>query len=326
MRTTPTIGAVLTAFVIGACATTQPQQPVSEGDTVMKTVEFDSQGDTIVGNLYLPQGDGPFPGVVVAGSWTTVKEQMAGTYARKLAELGYAALAIDARGYGESGGEPRFYESPERKITDYKNAITYLQSVDAIDSERIGALGVCAGAGYIARVAAEDERVSAVGLVASWLHDGEAVKLIYGGQEGVQEKIAAAKAAKEKYEREGLVDYVPNISETDKSAAMFGPFDYYLDPERGAIPEWGDKFAVMSWEDWLTFNSLPSATSIQVPTVMVHSDDAVLPDYAKGFFEKLPSADKRLHWTTGGQFDFYDKEALVDESISQVSGLFKEHL
>jgi uncharacterized protein len=31
---------------------------------------------------------------------------------------------------------------------------------------------------------------------------------------------------------------VPAISTTDKEAAMFGNFNYYLNPKRGAIKEW----------------------------------------------------------------------------------------
>ncbi len=295
-------------------------------EITMKRVEFASEGAKIVGNLYLPPGDGPFPAVVVAGSWTTVKEQMAGTYAEGLAAKGYAALAIDARGYGESAGEPRFYESPERKIADYKNAISFLSGLDIVDSKRLGAVGVCAGAGYIARVSAEDDRVKSMGLVAAWLHDREAVKAVYGGAEGVDKRLAAARAAKKKHSATGEVEYIPAISETDESAAMYGPFAYYLDPQRGAIPEWSKRFAVMSWEDWLTFNPLPAAAKIDVPVLMVHSDEAVLPDYAKRFFNDIPASEKRLHWTEGTQFDFYDQEAQVTEAIAELSQHFGKSL
>ena len=48
---------------------------------------------------------------------------------------------------------------------------------------------------------------------------------------------------------------------------MYGPYDYYLNPERGAIPQWSaDKFAVMSWEDWLTTNPMPTAKTLNAPT------------------------------------------------------------
>jgi fermentation-respiration switch protein FrsA (DUF1100 family) len=61
----------------------------------LKPVTFESQGQTLAGSLYLPDGytDGQkLPGVVVTGAWTTVKEQMAGTYAAEMADRGYVAL------------------------------------------------------------------------------------------------------------------------------------------------------------------------------------------------------------------------------------------
>jgi fermentation-respiration switch protein FrsA (DUF1100 family) len=50
--------------------------------------------------------------VIVEGSFTSVKEQMPGTYAQKFADEGFVALAFDYARYGESAGEPRQLESP----------------------------------------------------------------------------------------------------------------------------------------------------------------------------------------------------------------------
>ncbi|MBV7328469.1 alpha/beta fold hydrolase [Chloroflexi bacterium TSY] len=254
----------------------------------MKKVQFESEGLTLTGALYYPENfetGQRYPAIVVSGSWTTVKEQMAGLYAGKLAQAGFITLAFDFRNFGESEGEPRFYENPAMKVVDIRNAVTYLNSLPEVESERIGAFGVCAGAGYTLVAAAQDERIRSVVTTASWLHDAEAVKLFYGGEEGVNAKIAAAQAAKRNYAENGVIDYIPAISTTDESAAMFGPYDYYLNPERGAIPEWSaDKFAVMTWEDWLTFDPTTSAKDVTVPTLMIHSDGAVLPDYAKLYF------------------------------------------
>ena len=68
-------------------------------------VTFDSEGVTLTGNLYLPgtAAATPAPGVVVAGTWTSVKELMADRYAERLAERGHAALSFDFTGFGESG-------------------------------------------------------------------------------------------------------------------------------------------------------------------------------------------------------------------------------
>ncbi|OJJ23986.1 alpha/beta hydrolase [marine bacterium AO1-C] len=302
----------------------------------MEQVTFKSEGLNLKGNLYYPKGyeaGKAYPALVVSGSWTTVKEQMAGLYAQKLAEQGFITLAFDFRNFGESEGEPRYYESPNMKTVDVKNAVSFLETLPEVSKAQIGAFGVCAGAMYTVMAAADDDRIKAVATVAAWLHDAEAVKLFYGGEEGVQAKITAAKAAKEKYAQSGVIDYIPSISTTDKSAAMFGPYDYYLNPKRGAIPQWSaDKFAVMTWEDWLTADPMPSASKIKVPTLMVHSDGAVLPNYAKKFYEKLGTSDKKLHWmkteleSPYHQFKYYDQDAEVNESVKEVSSWFQAKL
>ncbi len=302
----------------------------------MKKVNFNSEGAKLVGNLYYPTNykEGTtYPAIIVSGSWTTVKEQMAGLYAQHFAEQGFITLAFDFRNFGESEGEPRFYESPQLKKVDIKNAVTYLSGLKEVETSKIGAFGVCAGAMYTLMAAAEDDRIHTVVTAASWLHDEEAVKLFYGGEEGVNEKINAAKAAKKKYAQDGSVAYIPTISTTDETAAMYGPYDYYLNPERGAIKEWSaDQFAVMSWEDWLTTNPMPSAEKINCPILMIHSDGAVLPNYTKKFFNAIRTEDKRLHWmdteleSPYHQFNFYDQDAEIKETIKEAVAWFNQKL
>ena len=64
----------------------------------MKTqFTFQSDGETLVGNLFLPDRGSPVGAVIAVGPLTSVKEQAAGTYAAAMAGRGYAALAFDYR-------------------------------------------------------------------------------------------------------------------------------------------------------------------------------------------------------------------------------------
>jgi len=296
-------------------------------DTRHERVTFTSGGDTLVGDLHLPAGqDGTaVPGVVVAGSWTTVKEQMAGLYAAGLARRGIAALAFDFRGFGESGGAPRGLESPQRKAADLHEAVGFLARHTSVDPDRIGQLGICAGAGYSVVNASVDHRVKSLALVAPWLHDAELVEAVYGGAQAVAERRGAGLAAQRTYAETGTVLSVPGVSTEDADAAMYGPFDYYLDPARGAVPQWGNRFAVMSWPGWLGFDPISVAPLVTAPTVIVHSPDAAVPDGVRRFHEVLP-APKELIWTTGGQMDFYDQQPQVEAALDAAAAHFTSTL
>jgi fermentation-respiration switch protein FrsA (DUF1100 family)/ketosteroid isomerase-like protein len=297
-------------------------------------VSFTSNGVELVGTLFKPvtyDANKLYKAVVVTGSWTTVKEQMSGLYAEKLANEGFLALAYDPQGYGASEGSPRFYESPELKKENIDSAVAFLKARSDVSS--IGALGICAGASYTLVSASENNDINAVVTVASWIHDAEAVKLFYGGEEGVQGKINQAKAAKNLYIETGEIEYIKAISTEDPSAAMYGAFDYYLNPKRGAVPQWSnDKFAVMSWQDWLEYDPRSTAKKLTKPTLMIHSDGAVLPEYTKKYFNDIKTDDKKLIWVETDlsspmhQFKFYDNPKDVNMAISKARDWFNSKL
>lgn len=116
------------------------------------------------------------------------------------------------------------------------------------------------------------------------------------------------------------------MSTEDPNAAMYGPFDYYLDPARGAIPQWGNRFAVMAWPGWLTFDPIAAAPGVSVPTLLVHSHAAAIPEGAERFHAALP-ADKELRWLPAdSQFDFYDREDTVTAALDAVAEHFGKTL
>jgi fermentation-respiration switch protein FrsA (DUF1100 family) len=275
-------------------------------------VRFDSEGVELVGELYLPPGAGggaPLPGIVVGGTWTSVRQQMTQRYAAKLAAEGLAALSFDFRTYGESGGELRQIESPAGKAVDLLSAATFLASRPEVDGDALGGLAICASAGYMAHAIADGAPLKAFATSAAWLHDPSTVGLMYGGEEGVRARRERARAARERFEATGEVEYVPAESPDDPDAAMVG-VPFYERPERGLVPEWTNRFAVMQWEEWLTYDAISPAARIGVPTALIHSDGAALPDNVRRFHAAL-AGPKTLVWTEGEHTEFYDREPLV---------------
>lgn len=295
----------------------------------MKRVTFKSEGLTLVGNLYLPPDykDGKkYPAVIVGGSWTTVKEQMAGLYASKLAELGFVTLAFDHRYYGESEGEPRFWESPDDKSIDFSNAVSFLQSQPMVDGSKIGGMAVCASGGYMAKTISEDNRIKTYAMVVPWFNTDDVVNAFYGGESGINQRITQSREAMKSYKKNGKMPYTLSISDSDPSAAMFGPFEYYLNPSIGQVPNWShDKFALASWEPWLTYRPISFASKITVPTLMITSKDAANPQVDEEFYNKL-AGNKEIHWLEGGQLDFYHQPEQVNPSVELLGKHFKRTL
>ena len=285
-----------------------------------RSVTFESAGQTLAGDLYLPdtysEGD-QLPGVVVTGAWMTVKEQMAGTYAAELADRGYVALAFDFRGWGQSPDNVQFLEDPARKTEDINAAVNYLATRPEVDSARIAGLGVCASAGYMSDAAFQNPNIKSLALVAPWLHDAEVVNAVYGGEEGVSGLIQISRDAA----RADEPVIVEAASLTNENAVMYQA-PYYTEPDRGLIPEFDNKFNVASWEGWLTYDAIQTADKLEKPTLLVHSEAAAIPQGAKEYATRMGENATAVWLPEITQFDFYDRPDAVETSAEAVSKHF----
>jgi len=305
----------------GAGSIRRMHQQQAQEAVAVRPVRFDSEGAELVGELFVPPGAdraGPLPGVVVGGTWTSVRQQMTQRYARKLAAEGLVALSFDFRTYGESEGELRDIESPAAKAVDLANAAAFLATRPEVEGSAMGGMAICASAGYMAHAIAGGAPLKAFATSAAWLHDPSTVGLMYGGEDGVSERRERAAAARERFDRDGEVEYVPAESPDDPAAAMVG-VPFYESPERGRVPEWGNRFAVMQWEEWLTYDALAPAARITVPTALVHSDGAALPDNVRRFHAAL-AGPKTLVWMEGEHTAFYDTEPTVTAAARAAAG------
>jgi hypothetical protein len=130
-------------------------------------VEFNSQGNTLVGTLTRPNNaKGDVPIVVMAGGWCYTKEIVMPYYARFFQDIGCATLCFDYRNFGESAGQPRQHLNPWEQIEDYRNAFSYAETLKGIDIKRSGIWGISYSGGHLMVVAALDSRPAfAIGTV-----------------------------------------------------------------------------------------------------------------------------------------------------------------
>ncbi len=106
---------LLLAVVVSTTTVHAKPSGTKEKSNKKRKVTFQRDGLTLVGDLFTPENfdeKGRYKAIIVEGSFSSVKEQMAGTYAQKFANEGFIALAFDYSHYGASEGKPRQLESP----------------------------------------------------------------------------------------------------------------------------------------------------------------------------------------------------------------------
>ena len=153
------IAASLVFAVLLSCAVSAMAAPAS------KTVSYKSGDETVQGILYIPNGKGPFPGVIAIHEYwglnDWVKEQ-----ASRISDLGYVVLAVDLY-RGKVGNTPEEAHElmrglPEdRAARDLHAAFNFLKSQPAVNADRIASIGWCMGGGYSLDVALAEPTLQA---------------------------------------------------------------------------------------------------------------------------------------------------------------------
>ena len=280
-------------------------------------VTFTADGVTLVGNLAVAT-DGA-PAVVLTGPFTGVKEQVTGTYATRLHELGLTTLAFDHRGFGESGGR-RAHEDSQGKLADLRAAVSLLASHPAVDAARVAVVGICLGGGYAVRAAAIDPRIRAVvGIAAAY---NSPVRFRAGDPDGYRQALGSFI---ERYD-----DELPAVAPDGAIAAMGGdePYAYY-GSSRSAAAHWENRVTYGSLHALMTFDALGAAPLLAAtPLLVVHGriDAYCAPELAETFYTDA-TGPKEIVWLNAKQhIDLYDVEPYVQQAADAAASFVHHHL
>jgi pimeloyl-ACP methyl ester carboxylesterase len=130
-----------------------------------------ASGHEIEAWLYLPEGDGPHPAVVMAHGIGAIKAGGLAPFAERFRRESFAAVAFDYRQWGRSTGQPREELSVPRERKDYSIVTGWTAAQPDIDVQRIFAWGTSFAGMHIVELAASDSRLAGA-LAQSPLVDG----------------------------------------------------------------------------------------------------------------------------------------------------------
>ena len=120
------------------------------------------------GYLARPEGDGPFPALVLMHEVLGLNENMK-EIARRFASVGYMALAVDLfAGRNHTVCMVRFMTGQllnsfnNSAIHALKAALTFLSEQPGVDDSRLGAVGYCMGGSFVIAWACTDDRLKVI--------------------------------------------------------------------------------------------------------------------------------------------------------------------
>lgn len=291
-------------------------------------------GITLAADMYIPKNaKGKLAAIAVSGPFGAVKEQSSGLYAQTLAERGFLTIAFDPSYTGESGGQPRYVASPDINTEDFCAAVDFLSTLDDVDSERIGILGICGWGGMALNAAAMDTRIKA--MVTSTMYDMSRVnangyfdamdadqRYELRRQLNAQRTLDAKKGT---YELAGgVVDPLPD----DAPQFVKDYYAYYKTP-RGY-----HKRSLNSNNGWnktssLSFINMPLlaySDEIRSAVLMIHGEKAHSRYFSEDAFKKLKGDNKELLIIPGASHvDLYDNQANVIP-FDKIESFFREYL
>lgn len=290
---------------------------------------------TMAALIFLPEGfneSNKYPAIVVTHPGGGVKEQTASVYATKFAEAGFIALAYDASYQGESTGEPRLLENPYIRTEDISAAIDYLSTLPYVDTDRIGAAGICAGGGYTVNAAINDHRIKAVGGISTvnigamyrngWdgsVKNADAMPLLMMG--------ADARDKEAKGTDGGKLPFAPETKESAPSAEMAEAWEYYRTPR--AMCSTAPSYVLSrSLTQLLTYDAFNFAEAFLVqPLQIVVGSESGSKWMSDDIYNRAASADKHIHIVNGANhMQLYDIPDYVNETASVMIPFFQKQL
>ena len=130
-------------------------------------VSFLSGGLVLEGILGIPEGAGPLPAIIVCHPHPlyggSMDNNVISSLCESLTQASLISLKFNFRGVGGSQGE---FGQGIGEREDVEAAISFISTVNEVDSKRIGLAGYSAGAGFAFPVGFNDDRIRALAAVS----------------------------------------------------------------------------------------------------------------------------------------------------------------
>jgi fermentation-respiration switch protein FrsA (DUF1100 family) len=299
-----------------------------------RDIEFPSGGETVRGWLYTPEGGhGPYPVVVMAGGWCYVKELVQPHVARCFADAGLAALLFDYRNFGASEGRRRQHIDPNAQIEDYRNAISFAETLDEVDPTRIGAWGLSYSGGHVLIVGATDPRVACVSAQIPVTDGYRNMRRVHGtiGFRKFEQLLIDDRRSRFATGEDGFLPHAASDPTDEVSTWPFPEtFETFRELKAREAPAYENRSTIESAELLMSYHVnpyLPRLLDTPTQVIVAEHDDLTLWDLEIEAYNRIPTAKKRLVVIGGStHMTLYSDHSLLAQAADAAREWFVQHL
>ena len=301
-----------------------------------KKVSFRNHfGIELAADMFWPKDGDRFPAIAICGPFVAVKEQSSGLYAQEFAKRGFLTIAFDPSFTGESGGEPRYMNSPDINVEDFQSAIDYLSNLDNVDHEKISIIGICGWGGMALQTACIDTRIKST--VAVTMYDMS--RISGNGYFDSEDKEESRYQARVAINNQRTIDFRNGTYKlgggvvddpTDMPWFVKQYYDYYKTP-RGYHPRSLNSnggWNVTAGTSLMNTRLFHYASEIRSAVLIVHGEKAHSLYFGKDAFKLLRGDNKEfLLVKDATHCDLYDGGTNHDKiPFHQIETFIREHL
>ena len=263
----------------------------------------------------------------MAHGFSGVKEQVA-HYAASFAEAGFSVLLYDHRGFGESDGSPRLEVDPYRQLADWRDALSFAETLSEVDAEAgFGVWGSSFAGGLAMVVAAIDSRAHCVVAQIPNVSGRRNSRQMFSvaQRRDLAQRLQEDRKARLAGERPAMV---PVFSTDPAELCALPPAvsQRFIDAGTQTTPNWRNEVTLRSIEHMVEFEPagwIPHVAPKPLLMIVAAQDSCTFPEIQLEVFQAAREP-KRLVVHPSGHFDTYlDQFELTSRAARD---WFVEHL
>jgi len=295
-----------------------------------KDIDFKTEdGVTLRGWLYLPdRAAGPVPTVVMAHGFSAVKEMYLDRFAEVFAAGGLGALVFDNRNFGASDGERRQHIDPWQQVGDYRDAMTFAETLPEVDRTRIGVWGSSYSGGHVLVLGAIDRRVrcvvSQVPLISGHRNARRLIRADFIAP--VQAQFDDDRRARYAGKAPAMIPVVAQDSMAPCALATPDSWQWFTETGKTRAPAWRNEVTLQSVEMFTAYEPgayIEWVSPTPLMMVVAAGDHLTVSDEALSAYARALEP-KKLVLLEGGHFDAYVKD--FERSSAPARDWFTQHL